>query len=117
LLQSCQQSRPRRVIASDNDPIALRVAQENATKNGASARLRLVRAEGLRHPLLRRALPDLLLANLLLRPLVALAPDFVRALRPGGIAMFSDLTLDQCREVEERYRAQIFSLDSRILLD
>ena len=72
------------VIASDMDPIAVAVAGENARTNGVQSRVAVVEAEGVAHPALRGAKADLLFANILLSPLLDLAPAFARALRPGG---------------------------------
>ena len=72
---------------------------------------------GLAHPALRHAKADLLFANLLLRPLLELAPAFARVLRPGGMCVLSGILDSQARQVEARFRALGFKLDSRILLD
>ena len=99
------------VVASDMDPIAVAVAAENARTNGVQSRVIVVEAEGLAHPALRRAKADLLFANILLRPLLDLAPAFARALRPGGICVLSGLLEPQARQVEARFRALGFSLE------
>ena len=104
------------VIASDMDPVAVAVAAENASRNAARSRVLVVKAEGLAHPALRHAKADLLFANLLLRPLLELAPAFARTLRPGGMCVLSGILDPQGRQVEARFRALGFSLDSRILL-
>jgi ribosomal protein L11 methyltransferase len=105
------------VIASDMDPIAVAVADENASRTGVCSRVLVVEAEGLAHPALRHAKADLLFANLLLGPLLDLAPAFARAVRPGGMCVLSGILDAQARQVEARYRALGFRLDSRILLD
>jgi ribosomal protein L11 methyltransferase len=105
------------VVASDMDPIAVAVAAENARTNSVQSRVTVIEAEGLAHPALRCANADLLFANILLRPLLDLAPAFSRALSPGGICVLSGLLEPQARQVESRFRALGFSLDSRILLD
>ena len=105
------------VVASDMDPIAVAVAAENARTNGVQSRVTVVEAEGVAHPALRRAKADLLFANILLRPLLDLAPAFARALRPGGLCVLSGLLDRQARQVESRFRSLGFRLDSRILLD
>jgi ribosomal protein L11 methyltransferase len=105
------------VVASDMDPIATAVASENARRNGVRSRVYVVQAEGLAHPVLRRAQADLLFANLLLRPLLDLAPAFARVLRPSGLCVVSGILDTQARQVEARFRAFGFKLDSRILLD
>jgi ribosomal protein L11 methyltransferase len=104
------------VIASDMDPVAVAIAAENASRNGVRSRIHVVKAEGLAHPALRRAKADLLFANILLRPLIELAPAFARALRPGGVCVLSGILQPQARQVEARFRALGFRLDSRILL-
>jgi ribosomal protein L11 methyltransferase len=105
------------VIASDMDPIAVSVAAENVRTDGVRSRVTVVEAEGLAHPALRRAKADLLFANILLRPLLDLAPAFASAVRPGGHCVLSGLLDRQARQVESRFRSLGFSLDSRILLD
>lgn len=106
-----------RVVASDMDPVAVAVATKNARKNSVQARVSVVQAEGLAHPVLRRAQADLLFANLLLMPLLDLAPAFARVLRLGGLCVLSGILETQARRVEARFRALGFRLDSRIRLD
>ena len=105
------------VVASDMDPIAVAVAGENARANGVQSRVAVVEAEGVAHPAQRGAKADLLFANILLSPLLDLAPAFARALRPGGLCVLSGLLDRQARQVESRFRSLGFRLDSRILLD
>jgi ribosomal protein L11 methyltransferase len=107
----------RKVIASDNDPIAVATAAENARKNGAAGLVRVVTADGFGHPRLRRAKADLLFANLLERALYALAPQLRRHVAEGGIAVLSGLTETQARAIEARTRAHGFVLKKRIILE
>ena len=101
-------------LAVDNDPLATAIARENARLNGASGRVRVLDAAGFAHSLLRPAVAfDLVLANLLPGPLIALAPAMRRALRPRGVAVLSGLLDHQAREVGARYRAVGFHLVSR----
>jgi ribosomal protein L11 methyltransferase len=103
-----------RVLAVDNDPLATAIARANAHLNGVAQRVRVIDASGFAHPLLRPAHAfDLVLANLLPGPLIALAPDMRRALRPGGIAVLSGLLDHQAREVGATYRATGFRLTAR----
>jgi len=89
-----------RVIASDNDPIATAIARANARLNGVAPRVRVITANAFDHPELRRpAAFDLVLANLLPRPLIALAPSMRQRLVPGGIAVLSGMLQAQAREV------------------
>src|SRR6185503_15463287 len=105
------------VIATDMDPVAVAVAIKNASRAGVRSRVRVMQAVGLAHPALRNTKADLLFANLLLRPLLELAPAFARVLRPGGMCVLSGILDSQARQVEARFRALGFKLDLRILLD
>ena len=79
-----------RVAASDIDPAAVALFDRNARSNGL--RLRAVQADGPAHPVLRAAAPyDLVLANLLYRPLLRLAPEIVRLAAPGGRIVLSGI--------------------------
>jgi ribosomal protein L11 methyltransferase len=107
----------RPVIATDNDPVAVRIAADNARKAGVSQQIHALVAEGLAHPTLRRIKPDLVLANILARPLYGLAPAMARTLQPGGFAVLSGLTAAQSTGIEARYGAHGFTRERRILLD
>ena len=79
-----------RVAASDIDPAAAALFARNARSNGL--RLRAVQADGPAHPALRATAPyDLVLANLLYRPLMRLAPEIARLAAPGGLVVLSGI--------------------------
>jgi len=100
-----------RVLAVDNDPLATAVARANARLNRVAGRVRVLDGSGFDHAIVRRAQPfDLVLANILPGPLIALAPAIRRALRPGGIAVLSGLLDHQAREVRATYAAGGFHL-------
>jgi ribosomal protein L11 methyltransferase len=102
------------VIATDNDPIAVAIARENVRLNRVARRVRVLLATGLKHPALRRARPfDLVLANILPGPLVALAPALRRAVRSGGVAVLSGLLDHQAPEVAAIYCTAGFRLVRR----
>jgi ribosomal protein L11 methyltransferase len=99
------------VLAVDNDPLATAVARANARLNRVGQRVRIVDAAGFAHAALHAAPPfDLVLANILPGPLLALAPEVRRKLSPGGTAVLSGLLDSQAREVCARYRAAGFQL-------
>ena len=108
----------RRVLAVDNDPVAVRVAVENARNNGLAARVRAVGGDGYRRrPLAKsRRCFDLVLANILSRPLQRMAPGLKRVLRPGGRAVLSGLLRSQQAEVLAAHRAQGLILEARMTL-
>ncbi len=106
---------PCRVIASDIDPQAVRSARANAKTNGLGARVEVVRAEGLRHPRLRAVAPyDLIMANILARPLARLAKDLARVAAPGAVVVLSGLLTKQERQVLQPYRSLGFVLARRL---
>ena len=101
---------------TDIDAPSVRIARENATLNGARAEF--VHASGLGHQRVRSAAPyDLVFANILAPPLVALAQDIRGALRPGGVAILSGLLRTQERRVLAAYRSRGFRLLRRIHRD
>jgi ribosomal protein L11 methyltransferase len=89
-----------RVIASDSDPIATAIARANARLNGVAPRMRIITATSFDHAALRAPEAfDLLLANLLPRPLIALAVTMRQRLAPGGVAVLSGMLMAQARQV------------------
>lgn len=97
--------RHRPVLAADNDPWAVRVAARNTALNQAGALVRVVLANGWRHRRVRAGRPyDLVLANILARPLCAMAHDLAHALAPGGTAILSGLLASQARLVLAAHR-------------
>ncbi len=85
----------RRVWALDIDPQALTATADNAARNGVSDCLRVMPADS--RPASLAA--DLILANILAPVLVALAPQLLDALRPGGALLLSGLLESQVSEV------------------
>lgn len=95
----------RPVLASDIEPFAVRVARENAKRNSVHGLMRVCRADGWRHPAVRAGAPyDLVTANILARPLCAMARDLARHLAPGGEAVLSGLLATQSRAVLAAHR-------------
>jgi len=93
------------VLASDIDPVATRVAAENVRLNGVAPLVRLATAAGIGLRLFAREGPyDLVVANILAGPLVALAPAIRRAVAPGGTVILSGLTVSQIGRVSAAYR-------------
>jgi len=100
------------ILASDMDAPSVVVARENARLNGVANRIRCVEAAGLAHPELRAAAPfDLLIANILAKPLIGLAPDLSAAVTPGGTLILSGLLTYQARQIIQVYCSHGFALD------
>lgn len=99
-----------RIEASDNDPVAISVARTNARLNGVAGRIRMWVADGLPRSCVREGSYDLILANILADPLVALAQDVAWAVKPGGVVILSGLLVRQAEYVIAAYRSHGFSL-------
>jgi len=105
---------PNPVIASDIDPVAVEVAEANARANGVAAQLRCIEATGFDHPDLAAAAPyDLIFANILKGPLIALAADMRAHMADGGYAILSGILNEQADDVIAAYAAQGFGLAAR----
>lgn len=106
------------VVAADVDPVAVRVARFNARRNGVADWVRAVSSDGYRHPVVRGGRPyDLILANILARPLVGMAPALARHLAPGGVAVLSGLYTRHERMVLNAHRRHGLVLRQRVLVD
>ncbi|MDQ0315266.1 50S ribosomal protein L11 methyltransferase [Amorphus orientalis] len=99
-----------RVVASDIDPIAVDVAQANLRAFGVGGRVETVAAAGFAHKLLRDAQPGLIVANILARPLAALAPDVRRSIAPDGRIVLSGLRLADEWRIRSVYGAHRFAM-------
>jgi ribosomal protein L11 methyltransferase len=105
----------RRVRATDIDPWSVRVARENAKRNGLGPRLRILRADGWSSSAVRGGGPyDLVLANILARPLCLMAKHLARALAPGGTAVLAGLLETQARWVLAAHRRQGLLLATKL---
>ncbi len=91
-------------LASDIDQVAVEVAEANLRANGMDGAVRCIEAAGFDHPELRESAPfDLIFANILKGPLVALAPEMIANLRPGGYAILSGILNEQAESVISVY--------------
>jgi ribosomal protein L11 methyltransferase len=106
----------RTAVGTDIDPVSVRIGRENARVNAVDARF--VHAAGLNdHAVSSRAPYDLVFANILARPLIALAQDIKSALKPQGIAVLSGLLRTQERAVRAAYLNRGFKIERRIHRD
>lgn len=94
-----------RVAATENDPVALRVAGENAARNGVALELALAppRAVEGRFPIV--------VANILANTLVELAPELAARVAPGGALLLAGILAGQEEEVRAAYLAQGLAAD------
>lgn len=104
----------RPVLATDIEPWSVRVAQENAVLNGVQRLVSARLADGWRHPVVRNGRYDLVFANILARPLCAMARDLADHLAPQGTAILAGLLGTQARMVLAAHRRQGLRLERRI---
>lgn len=108
----------RSVLAVDIDDEAVRVTVENARRNAVANYMRAGAGPGFNAPIMRRQPKfDLIVANILARPLIAMAPALTRALGPGGEIVLSGLLTNQENQVIAAYRAQGLALVRRGSID
>jgi ribosomal protein L11 methyltransferase len=95
---------PNPVLVSDIDQVAVDVANVNIAANDLVGRVIAVEAAGFDHPdLLAKAPYDLVFANILKGPLVALVPDMAKHLADDGYAILSGILNEQADQVIDVY--------------
>jgi ribosomal protein L11 methyltransferase len=105
--------------ATDIDPVSVDVTAENARANGIAlgqqpGRLALDVADGTDAETVQRRAPyDLIVANILAGPLIALAPDIAAIAAPGSRLVLAGLLATQAEAVMRTYRRQGFRVTSR----
>ncbi|UFN49566.1 50S ribosomal protein L11 methyltransferase [Roseomonas sp. OT10] len=104
----------RPVLATDIEPWSVRVADENGRMNGLRNLLRARLADGWRSPSVGTGTYDLVFANILARPLCAMAKDLALHLAPGGTAILAGLLGTQVRMVLAAHRRQGMVLERRL---
>jgi ribosomal protein L11 methyltransferase len=108
----------RSVAAGDLDPVAVAAARSNARHNGVARYVQPVVARGAGHRALVAGAPyDLVFANILAKPLRALAPAVARLTAPGGEIVLSGLIARDVAGVISAYRTQGLALTVRLDVD
>lgn len=104
------------VLATDIDPIAVETTVDNARDNGVGRLITGIEATGLNHAAIARGAPyDLVAANILAAPLVALAPGMGRITAAGGSVILSGLLDTQATRVIAAYAKQGLVLKQKIV--
>ena len=92
------------ILATDIDPVAVAVAKDNVRRNGISSGIRLETAPGFHSPAFAEEGPfDLIIANILARPLMKMAPQLAANLAPGGSVILSGILAEQRWKVLAAY--------------
>lgn len=84
------------IVAVDIDNEAVNVAKNNAADNQVAANIEVGFSDGYASALVSKNSPyDVILANILARPLIAMAQDLAKNLQKGGFAVISGFVEDQ----------------------
>ncbi|MCP4185219.1 MAG: 50S ribosomal protein L11 methyltransferase [Hyphomicrobiales bacterium] len=95
------------VLASDIDPVATRVARQNARFNNVGKWVRCVTAAGFNHRGITARTPyDLIIANILARPLQNMAKEFAAHLAADGVVILSGLLPHQKARIIAAFQIQ-----------
>lgn len=106
-----------RVVASDIDVAAMRVARENSRLNHTAGLIEIFAAAGAQTRRVRKGAPyDLILANILASPLLRMADMAARLLAPGGRIILSGLLPAHANALIAAYGLQGLVLERRITL-
>ncbi|WP_175868695.1 50S ribosomal protein L11 methyltransferase [Bartonella gabonensis] len=99
--------KPITILASDIDPIAIKVAQHNIALNGVEKYITAITAIGFAHDEIASRAPfDLIIANILANPLIELAPEMIQVLQKGGSLILSGILEEQHDLVLKAYVKQ-----------
>lgn len=94
------------ILATDIDPDAKMVTQQNAQLNNVAAQIEAHVADGFDAPVLKDKQFDLIFANILAGPLTGLAPDITAALAPKGYVILSGILDEQADWVAKAFTDQ-----------
>lgn len=94
------------VTATDIDPVAIDVTRENMAANQVAG-IHLIVADGARDPAIAEGAPyDLVIANILAGPLIAMAREIAAIAGIGATLVLAGLLTRQAEEVAAAYAAQ-----------
>tara|TARA_Y100000385_G_scaffold9471_1_gene9884 strand:- start:458 stop:1330 length:873 start_codon:yes stop_codon:yes gene_type:complete len=100
---------PGVVLASDIDEVATDTASANIACNNLGGRVNVITCAGFDHPLMRNNAPyDLILANILKGPLIALSEDMGESCSAGGHVILSGILNEQAGGTKSAYEAHGF---------
>jgi ribosomal protein L11 methyltransferase len=106
------------VLASDIDPLSVRVARENARLNGTGDLIETIQAIGFSAPQFATRRPfDLVLANILANPLRQMATAMAAHLAPSGLVILSGLLPPQAQGVIAAYRTRGIVLQRQLQIE
>ncbi|MGZ3310557.1 MAG: 50S ribosomal protein L11 methyltransferase, partial [Xanthobacteraceae bacterium] len=107
-----------KVLASDIDPLSVKVAHDNARLNGSGDLVETIHATGFSAPEFAQRGPfDLVLANILANPLRQMATPMAQHLASSALVILSGLLPHQAQGVIAAYRARGLVLKRQIRIE
>lgn len=95
------------ILATDIDPIATKAAKENAVLNEAGSYIEFATVNGFASKIFRDRGPfGLIIANILARPLMKMAPEITQNLESGGTVILSGILAEQRWKVLSAFNNQ-----------
>ncbi len=108
-----------KITAVDIDEESVWVTQDNAKRNNLEKNISALPSNGYQNPQIKDNAPyNLILANILARPLIEMAPDLGKHLQSGGFCILSGFVKDQKDWVISEHQKQqlklirLYSLDN-----
>jgi ribosomal protein L11 methyltransferase len=103
------------IEACDNDPVAVRVSNVNLRANQIQTRAKAWVSDGYKHRPIQKLPPqEIIVANILAKPLMKMSRDAVRKLNADGLLILSGLLNAQENMVLAAHRVQGLHLQKRI---
>lgn len=106
------------VTAVDIDEESVRVTTQNAFDNGLEKFLNVAQSDGYNSKLITQNAPyDIILSNILARPLIEMAPNLYKNLKKGGYCILSGFVTDQVEWVINEHIKQGLSVVKKYNID
>ena len=99
------------ILATDIDPDAITVTQQNAETAGVANLIDAHVADGFNAAILQNRQFDLIFANILAGPLMGLAPDIARATAPSGKVILSGILDELAQSVGQTFQSHGFAIN------
>jgi ribosomal protein L11 methyltransferase len=118
LAMSAAKALRTKTLASDIDPLSVKVARDNARFNHVGELVEVIQAAGFSAPRFAESGPfDMVLANILANPLRQMATPMSRHLAASALVILSGLLPHQAQSVIAAYRARRLVLERQIEIE
>lgn len=103
------------ILACDNDAKAVEIAKENVKINKVEKKIKIIKANGFNHPCFEKfGESQLIIANILEKPLKIMAKDMIQKLEKNGYAILSGILHTQKDSIVQAYTQQGFHLEQSL---